>query len=408
MKYFQQNPRFAVLTSMLLCLAVFTGSATAQLTWSKRTSGTNATLRTVAFGNNMYVTAGDSGMVLTSTNGTTWTKRTVGSSKCFFKGAVYLNNKFVLVADSVNSQYTLCPYLSFVSTDGITWSRGVIASGYSTTITSLQSDIAAGNNEFLAIHSYASTTTSCQIFSSTNGQTWTYKSTLTPYALNAMCYGKNTYVIGGLQACYSSSDDSLWINRSSTGINDVIFANTQFVACGTGIKTSSDGMTWVSKNTAITGLKSLAYGQLYYIAAGVSGTIAISTDAATWTATKPVDTNSLNSITYGNNLMVAIGNNGKIITTTILTTKIQSHSVNELPYSPSFSLSGLQFTLPYGCMVQAKLYDVRGHFVAMLVSSFTHAGAHRVVLPAHLSAGHYLLSFQAGNSSFVKPVIIVR
>jgi hypothetical protein len=394
----------------LMFIALNATTASAQLTWTKRTSNTNAGLRAVAYGNNMFMAVGDSGTVLTSADGITWVKRNTGRLQCYYKGIVFFNSKFITVADSISAAYTLAPFICYASADGVTWTRGIIASTYSTTITSLQADLAVGNNELLAIHSYSTTTpaasTTCQVYRSTTGLTWTNKSLLSPYALNALCYGKSVYVLGGASACYSSSDDSVWINRTSTGINDIIFANNQFMACGTGIKASADGMTWTSKNTAITGLKGLVFTGTLYLAAGAAGKIAQSSiDIGTWTSTTPVDTNSLNSVAYGKNVAVAVGNKGKIITASTTQT-VLVHSITES--TPTFSLSGLHYSLPSAGMVNAQLYDVRGQFVATLVSSYAEAGAHCAAIPARLTSGNYLLSFKSGNISVVRPVAVVR
>ena len=48
-------------------------------TWTERTSGTSIFLIGVTYGNGLFVSVGDSGTILTSPDGTTWTERTFGT-----------------------------------------------------------------------------------------------------------------------------------------------------------------------------------------------------------------------------------------------------------------------------------------------------------------------------------------
>jgi len=56
--------------------------------WTKRTSGTSEYLFGVTYGNGLFVTVGNSGTIFTSTDGTSWTKRTSGTSK-YLRGVTY-------------------------------------------------------------------------------------------------------------------------------------------------------------------------------------------------------------------------------------------------------------------------------------------------------------------------------
>ena len=52
------------------------------ISWTKRTSGTTKNLYGVTYGNSTFVTVGDNGTILTSSDGTTWTnKRTSSGTK---------------------------------------------------------------------------------------------------------------------------------------------------------------------------------------------------------------------------------------------------------------------------------------------------------------------------------------
>ena len=51
------------------------------ISWTSRTSGTTNTLYGITYGNSTFVTVGVSGTILTSSDGVTWTSRTSGTSE---------------------------------------------------------------------------------------------------------------------------------------------------------------------------------------------------------------------------------------------------------------------------------------------------------------------------------------
>ena len=56
--------------------------------WTKRTSGTTKNLYGVTYGGGLFVTVGGDATILTSSDGTTWTERTSGTSETL-KGVTY-------------------------------------------------------------------------------------------------------------------------------------------------------------------------------------------------------------------------------------------------------------------------------------------------------------------------------
>ena len=50
------------------------------ITWTSRTSGTTKSLNGITYANNSFMTVGESGTILTSSDGTTWTSRTSGTT----------------------------------------------------------------------------------------------------------------------------------------------------------------------------------------------------------------------------------------------------------------------------------------------------------------------------------------
>ena len=55
-------------------------TSTNAITWTARTSGTIGDIFSLTYGNGLYVYAGDNGVLRTSTDGISWTARTSGTS----------------------------------------------------------------------------------------------------------------------------------------------------------------------------------------------------------------------------------------------------------------------------------------------------------------------------------------
>ena len=80
-------------------------------TWSSRTSSTPNILNEVTYGNSTFVLVGTTGTIITSSDGISWTSRTSGTSK-ELRGIIYANSTFVTVGDNGTI---------LTSSDGITW-----------------------------------------------------------------------------------------------------------------------------------------------------------------------------------------------------------------------------------------------------------------------------------------------
>ena len=80
-------------------------------TWTSRTSGTSNNLVGVTYANSTFVVMGASGTILTSSDGTTWTSRTSGTNDALYRGT-YANSTFVVVGDNGTI---------LTSSDGTSW-----------------------------------------------------------------------------------------------------------------------------------------------------------------------------------------------------------------------------------------------------------------------------------------------
>ncbi len=317
------------------------------------------------FGGGVYVLVGDNGVVVSSTNGTTWTVANLGISNRL-NDVAYLNGNFYVVGDN-DAFYT--------SSNGTTWSAVSIGStGYH-----LMS-IDYGNNTF-AIGARLTSSSWAYIFRSTTGTSGSWPVVLLPQVqangLNQLRFLKNKfYVFDASTSVWSSSDASSWTNISSSTVNlpgggtsvlgtpnqsfTGVYDGTKFYFYGTAsfyntpapqgaVFSSSDGITFTleSKTTSInvtnsaylngyyfiTGNEGLVYsingssyqypygsynaiatnGSLYVAAtsfASTEGGIYTSSNFTNWTNQNIGVTYALNGVTYGNNMFVAVGNVG--------------------------------------------------------------------------------------------------
>jgi len=154
--------------------------------------GTDVIILSIAYGNNKFVAVGTGGIMVTSTDGKTWTSVT---NSTFGTDGIqvisFVNNKFV--AGGPNGKMATSP-------DGVTWT----AVTNSTFGTDSISAIAYGNGTFVAGGSNGKMATS------TDGVTWTAvtDSTFGTSGIYGIAYGNNRFVAVGYNGkmAFSSGD----------------------------------------------------------------------------------------------------------------------------------------------------------------------------------------------------------
>jgi hypothetical protein len=101
-----------------------------------------------------------------------------------------------------------------------------------------------------------------------------------------------------------------WVQQSAPANqwNDVTYGEV-FVAVGenatNGILTSPDGITWTAKNSPISPLRGITYGNGKYVIVGGTGKALVSSDAINWTEVN-LPAARWKSVTFGNDLFVAV------------------------------------------------------------------------------------------------------
>ena len=277
-------------------------------TWTTVTSNFGTTtIRSIAYGNGLWIAGGFSGQIRTSTNGSTWTTVTSNFGTSDIRSISYGNNLWVAVGVSGQMR---------TSTNGSTWTT--VTSNFGTTNIFT---VGYGNGIWVAAGEWS------ELRTSTDAITWTTRASNFPVTpsghINSVSYGSGLWVIVGRGGNLANSTDAItWTTQNSnfgtTVIQSVSYGNGLWIAGGyTGqMRTSTNGSTWttVTSNFGTTNINSIAYANGLWIAGG-DGQMRTSTNGSTWTTvTSNFGASGIRSTSYGNNLWIAVGDSGTIRT----------------------------------------------------------------------------------------------
>jgi hypothetical protein len=197
----------AITTGGLIMHSTNTGSA-----WATRTRANTNTLRSVGYGNGVFVIVGENGAIQTSTDAITWTNRTTANTQTMF-GVTYGNGVYVAVGNSGAIQ---------TSTDAITWTNRTSASANTLNY------VCYGNNKFVAVGNSV-------IQTSTDAITWTLSEPIS-VSLTSVNVIANGYLAKGSSSyLFMTSPDGIYWNyidinnQSVYDTIDFIYANNIFV-----------------------------------------------------------------------------------------------------------------------------------------------------------------------------------
>jgi hypothetical protein len=257
------------------------------LSWTTQTLGGSfvPVVSSIVYGNGIWVIAGDTGLVRSSTDGNVWTTRSIGFTTNITTLA--FGNSIFVAGTSAGGIRT--------STDAITWTART--SPYALSFIRIK----YVNNIFLGSYLGAGFTRS------TDGITWTSTDILYTSGIRAMAYGAGVYVAGGgfsltTGAIFRSSTNGItWTTRASVpSINprDIEFINNEFYAIGTSslgnVAKSTNGITWTSVSTNLSSFTSsinfIKYleNEKMYISGGVQEAALSSTNGLVWKESFPV------------------------------------------------------------------------------------------------------------------------
>ena len=235
-----------------------------------------------------------------STDGINWTTTATGAlhnNRMDLRAIAWGNGRYV-VGDS---QGRLAH-----SVNGITWQ--LVAAGNNPIDAGILSIIWDGGR-FVAA-------TSTRLFQSTNGTTWTQLANSFPFpftGLRSIAWGNGRYVVlnGSVSillrnliafsrdatgTAFNAVEGELSLDGNTPSLNTVVWGNGRFVAAGTRIVYSADGINWTeAPNSPSLGSFSssgvLTYNNEHFLLGSENGLLAYSTDGINWTA---VNSSTLN------------------------------------------------------------------------------------------------------------------
>ena len=169
------------------------------------------------------------------------------------------------------------------------------------------STIVYNNNLWLTLDSDGANHTSFDGISWTNSRGYFLP-------LHSAAYGNNKWlVIGQGDIALSSTDGISWIKtpvENDSILKSITYANNTWMGVGIAsngngtISASSNSQTWTRQQTSYYKLNCITYGNNMWIAAGDNGTIMTSSDGITWIIRPSGTTARLNSVIYDNNIWI--------------------------------------------------------------------------------------------------------
>jgi hypothetical protein len=138
---------------------------------------------------------------------------------------------------------------------------------------------------------------------------------------NGVCYGNSHFVaVGGFdrRGVWISEDGILWEDGSTEGeaIFDCAFGNGIFVAINSFPLVSIDGFSWVlgEVGNSTNKLQSIAFGNDIFVSVGEQGRITTTIDGLKWDSDVEITSHNLHKVMFGDGRFVAIGDNGTVST----------------------------------------------------------------------------------------------
>ena len=303
----------AITVAVGIAGAIYTTTSTV---WTKQTSGVTTDLNSVYYANNMMVSVGAGGVILTSSdNGTTWVSRTSNISNNL--NGVYYNSNDARWFAVGNGGVILTS-----DDNGSTWT-----SRTSGTINNLRA-VSVFNLTYVAVGDNGT------ILTSSNGTTWTVLTTgigVNLYSVDVANLGGGTYkaiTVGANGYIYYSDDAATWTGVTRPQTQDLYgvkyFSGIGYTAVGNNgaYVTSVNGTVWADGTGTVLAtsshLKCIYKDTNYYWVLGGAGFFnAYSLSNNNWTLADILYTDlitpDLNDVAYGNGYSVVVGSTGEIL-----------------------------------------------------------------------------------------------
>ena len=268
------------------------------ISWTERTSGTTKNLYGVTYGAGLFVTVGGNATILTSSDGTTWTEngqnlRSNWGDAQYFKAVTYRNKLFVL--GGRNGKIMNSP-------DGITWKQR--KSGTSMDRMGVTYAPTCGKVEWKGLDAglckngiFVSVGKNGRILTSFDGNWWVKRTYKLPEWLYAVTYGNGTFVTVGVNGVIITSFDGISWNKRASGnqIKSTDIASVRNTGGDLEIRSTGHGLDvgdvirFTTTGTLPTGLAlstdyyvvAVPINNSFYVSATESGTPIVYTDEGT-------------------------------------------------------------------------------------------------------------------------------
>lgn len=253
--------------------------------WYQRNIPGNPCIYSIDYGNGTYVAVGQG--IFTSSDGVTWFSRFPGDQGPIFDITFY-GTRFVAITGDFrpDPDWPSCVdqfLCSLLSTDnGLTWKRGLVSpEAFSTTAVASMQGICVGVGS--AIQTSKDQGQSWQV---TRPQAW-----LTAFL--DVCVGRD------------AAGHDVFVAVGDCGFGDP--ADSLYSAV------SSDGLKWeVNASGCVGYLRSIAFGNGFFVAIGSNRRFYTSRDGLNWTGRAYQPPDDLFKIAFGQNTFVAVGANGNV------------------------------------------------------------------------------------------------
>jgi hypothetical protein len=269
-------------------------------TWTKGNTGTYSRLLSVAYGKGLFVATGEDGVILTSPDGTTWTKENSGTGE-WLHSVAFGDSLFVVVGENGKI---------FRSSNAKTWTGLTICNNSLDHVSSCGNMfVSTGNDGILLV--------------SRDAVNWEISFIDSMSWIGDIIYNDSLFVsVGCCGRIITSADAVTWTaarkeSSGYCGLYSVTFGNGTYVAVGIygTIVTSTDGIEWKDISSGLlSGLNSIAFGGGMFVSTGYDGVVATSNDGIKWSGGFPGKYHGdINAIVYGNDRFVAVGDSGRIL-----------------------------------------------------------------------------------------------
>ena len=286
--------------------------------WSDRTSGTLNSIFDMVSTGDQLVAVGENGEVLTSQDGHSWASHNSGIKTNLF-AVTWTGSQLVAVGGELNATKH---GVIVTSTDGISWTNQTPTGSFG-----LIKDVTWTGTQLVAVGAKG------LILTSPNGIDWTSRNSATEESLWSVSSNSDQIVAAGSKGVILSSPDngSSWVSidnpDETLDLFGITWTGSSFVVAGgsyssfSGLEedtsiifTSTDGTNWISIDPGINGvLQDIEWTGTQLLTVAENSNLLTSTDGTSWTITPTISSNGHHCVLEYQGTTLIGGGNGTIL-----------------------------------------------------------------------------------------------